>query len=137
MKVTEAELRVIRGRLGIGSRLPVMAPAERPRPQYRSKAEAAWAQRLDALQRAGEIKRWAHEVITLRLGPDCRYTPDFLVVPWGWPVVPLELHEVKGKYAREDALVKLRAAAGAFPEFRFVLARLVGTTWEERQIRAE
>lgn len=135
MGISEAEFRQLQTNLQTAAGAAVAKPAA-VRPLYRSKAEATYASRLDARQRVGEIRRWRYEAVTLKLGPDCRYTPDFLIVPWEWPLLPLELHEVKGKHAWDDALVKLRAAAGAFPEFRFFLMRLLGTTWHEREVRA-
>ncbi len=57
-----------------------------------------------------------YEAITLRLGADCRFTPDFFVIA-GDDV--LEFHEVKGSFIRDDAKVKLRVAAEMYPMFRF------------------
>lgn len=77
----------------------------------------------------GEVLEFLPHAVTLTLGPDCRYTPDFLVVVKaylnGARVGVLELHEVKGPYIRagDDGLVKLRAAAARFPWLRFRLAQ--------------
>jgi hypothetical protein len=57
---------------------------------------------------------------TLLLGEDCRYTPDFRVIPQDGVV---EFHEVKGPHAREDAVVKYRTAPLLHP-YRFFLAQL-------------
>ena len=59
------------------------------------------------------------EEVTLRLGDDCRYTPDFWVL--GDDDV-LEFHEVKGRW-EDDAKVKIRAAAERYPQFRFLAFR--------------
>lgn len=52
--------------------------------RFASKAEAAYAQTLDLMKRAGEIASWARGMRTIVLdGPPGRrvtYTPDFLVV---------------------------------------------------------
>lgn len=56
-----------------------------------------------------------YEAVTLRLGDDCRYTPDFMVIAEDDVV---ELHEVKGHW-RDDAKVKIRVAAEMYPMFRF------------------
>lgn len=61
--------------------------------------------------------------ITLRLGFDLRYNPDFTTVekcaPFGYRTF---LWEVKG-FMRDDARVKLHAAAKQFPFFDFRLVR--------------
>lgn len=96
-----------------------------------NKTEKRYAMLLEGLKRANEILDYRFEGMTLRLGPDCRYTPDFMVVGYQ---MQLEFHEVKGGYAREDSLVKLRAAAGAFPWFRFKLCRYQKGNWEIKEI---
>lgn len=85
-------------------------------PGTMNKTEAAYAEELRLRELAGEVVWFKYEGVTLRLGPDCRYTPDFLVMLLGGE---LECHETKG-FHREDAMVKLRVAAEAFP-FRFIL----------------
>jgi hypothetical protein len=50
------------------------------------------------------------QCISLKLGDDCRYNPDFLVINTDGQ---LQAHEVKG-FMREDALVKLKTAARFF-----------------------
>lgn len=56
------------------------------------------------------------EAVTLRLGDDVRYTPDFLVIAKDDVV---EFHEVKGGFWRDDAKAKIRIAAEMYPMFRF------------------
>jgi len=126
-RISELEYRDLARKTGIP--FPETRPA---RPLFRSKAEFAWSQRLEARRLQGEIDRWCYEGITLKLGADCRYTPDFFAV---FRDGRLELHEVKGGYIRPDGLVKLRAAATRFPEFRFVLCQLVKTRWEIEEVR--
>ena len=86
-----------------------------------NKTESARAVQLEAMRLAGEIdSRSAFEAITLRLGHDLRYTPDFFItLANNWP----RFEEVKGPYMREDARVKLYAAAAAFPMFDFHLVQ--------------
>lgn len=90
--------------------------------KYKSKAEARYAQHLDALRLAGEIRCWDYEAITLVVGRAggmvTRYTPDFVVEGADGGI---ELHEVKGTYIREDARVKLLAAVRQWPGFRWML----------------
>jgi hypothetical protein len=73
------------------------------------------------------------EEITLRLGDDCRYTPDFWAI--GADDV-LEFHEVKG-FWRDDAKVKIRVAAEKFPQFRFFAWRHIKGTWQRETFGPE
>lgn len=57
------------------------------------------------------------QCIKLRLGDNCQYTPDFWVVNANGR---MEAHEVKG-FMRDDARVKLMAAASMYPMFDFRL----------------
>jgi len=93
-------------------------------PKYRSKGEASYARTLELLQRAGDFREWRYEAITLRLGDRVRYTPDFYLRRLDGSI---ELHEVKGPYAYEDARIKLQVAAAMYPEFHFFLVR-----WKRR-----
>jgi hypothetical protein len=60
-----------------------------------------------------------YEAITLKLAPDTRYTPDFLVLKDDGLI---ELHEVKG-FFEDHAKVKIKVAAAQYPMFTFYLAR--------------
>ena len=71
----------------------------------------------------------AYEGITLRLGNDCRFTPDFAVMLADGS---LEMHETKG-FMRDDALVKIKVAAASYP-FRFVLVTRVKGEWITKEI---
>lgn len=97
-----------------------------------NKTEALYASHLDKLQAAGDIAAWWFEVVTFRIAPDCRYTPDFLVM---MPDGIIEVHEVKG-FWEDDALVKIKVAAQMFP-FRFVaihsVAKKDGGGWKVRE----
>lgn len=86
-----------------------------------NKTEARYAALLEIRKRVGEIAWYAFEGITLKLGEDCRYTPDFAVM---LTCGEMEMHETKG-FFRDDAKVKIKVAAKMFP-FRFYLAR-----WEK------
>lgn len=96
----------------------VPVPAIAQKRQVRAamnKTEARYAAHLDLLLTTGKIRGWGFQRITLRLGDDCRYTPDFDVqVEDG----TLEYHEVKG-FWRDDAKVKIRVAADRYPWFSF------------------
>lgn len=73
-----------------------------------------------------ELKRRGHTIIyeqavTLKLGFDCRYTPDLVTVTLN----PVETvcWEVKGPKVWDDAMVKLRVAARIYPWLTFVLVK--------------
>ena len=87
------------------------ARAKRTSTKRINKMEQAYAFGLEARKHKGEIKQYWYEGITLKLGPDCRYTPDFLVQ---LADDTLELHEVKGHW-RDDAKVKLRVCMEIYP----------------------
>lgn len=82
-----------------------------------NRTELAYSQLLDQRISAREIINWRFQEITLRLGDDLRYTPDFMV---RMPDRELHLHEVKG-FMRDDARVKLYATAAQWPIFKFWL----------------
>jgi hypothetical protein len=79
----------------------------------------------------------AFEPVTLKLGNDCRYTPDF-----GFPSTgPTRFYEVKagnrktGKpRVEDDALVKIKVAAKMFPAYLFILTWEVNGQWQEKEI---
>jgi hypothetical protein len=64
---------------------------------YRSKKEAAYAESLDLLKMAGEIKEWEYEKERIPLDVNgihiTSYMPDFWIT---MPDGSLEIHEVKG-----------------------------------------
>lgn len=94
--------------------------------------ERARAIVLEARKRDGQIRDWRFEQVTLKLAPDCRYTPDMYVVHNDGSV---EFEECKG-FWRDDAKVKIRVAARLFPEFKFTALRLVRGAWEPEEYRA-
>lgn len=83
--------------------------------EYRSQLEADYATHLDMLKSAGEIKWWAYEVISFKIGDGCWYKPDFMVV---FADDSIEFHETKG-YEREAGRVRLRVAAQQLWMFTF------------------
>lgn len=103
-------------------RPPPLALASLVKPTGLNKTEGRYHDQLVLQQARGEVLWFAAHAITLVLGHDCRYTPDFLVVPADGVLTCIE---VKGDYIRsgDDGMVKLRSAAEAFP-FRFQRAQL-------------
>lgn len=92
-------------------------------PPKMSKLEIAYDAHLALQKAAGEIVEFWYEKITLKLGPNCHYKPDFMVMRTDRV---LELHETKpiggagirakgGPRFGNDSIVKLRACAGSFP----------------------
>lgn len=85
----------------------------------------------------GELKKLfpGHPIkaqsVRLRLGNSVTFTPDFLVFhpnrsPTAW--------EVKGPFAREDAIVKLKVAAFEYPEIGFFLVWKKDGEWRKQKI---
>ena len=69
--------------------------------------------------------------ITLKLGDDCRFTPDFSYINENGRMTFVD---IKG-FQREDALVKIKAASRMFRWARFVIVTKEKTGWNEREIR--
>ena len=99
--------------------------------------EKEYADRLAILKAAGKIADYWYECMTLKIGSDCRLTVDFLVM---LPDGELELHECKGSFIRDDALVKLKAAADKFP-LRFYLCvrqtKKQGGGWKVEEVKSD
>ena len=93
---------------------------------YRSKAEHAYAAELDMRVRAGDIRAWMYEPCNWRLGANCYYRPDFLVIHLDGL---LEFVEVKSGNILERARVKFAAAAEKYPWFQWTIARRKGKSW--------
>lgn len=117
--------------------------------------EAAYAHHLHMLKLAGEIVDYAFEPETLRIGPDCRYTPDFRVIkhirhddegflPLQYQFEQIEFHEVKGTirksqkvdkpYIEDDALVKIKAASEQHPYKFIIVWKGQNGSWERKEI---
>ena len=108
--------------------------------------ERSYSQQLDVLVRLGRVAEWHYEAVTLRIGADCRLTPDFLVVLSDGTV---EFHDTKGTtyrhrkagrvgvpYIQEDARVKLRAAATAFPFTFKLVTHTKAEGWHTEEVPA-
>jgi hypothetical protein len=115
------------------------AKASRPRKiaGVMNGTESQYADLLNLRKAAGQIAQFWYEAVTFKLGADLRFTPDFLVMA---PDGSLEVHEVKGSFIRDDARVKLIAAAERFP-FRFYLAQRLakkhGGGWKIEEVRSD
>ena len=103
-----------------------------------NKTEAAFAAHLETCKRGhvwaqrGHVYEWYEfEPMRLILGHRCSYTPDFAALD---DEGQLYFFEVKG-FWRDDARVKIKAAARRFPMFRFVAVTLVKKTWNYEHIK--
>lgn len=89
-------------------------------PGKMNKLETAYAAHLQARLMAGEIREWAFEPCSFKVGSDrCSYTPDFRVITLD---DTLEFHEVKGHW-EDDARVKIKAAALQHPHIFIAVTR--------------
>lgn len=110
----------------VSAEAPTAAPAK-------AKGRIPWSPKMNGTERAydsflrtqyaaGEILWWAFEPFVIRLGPDCHFKPDFLVL---YADSHLELHDTKGTQKREDGskayysrdtgTIKARVTAMHFP----------------------
>lgn len=97
-------------------------------PDRMNKTERKYSNLLQKKKINEEILDWKHEPFNLRLGDNTFYKPDFAVLAND---MTIEIHEVKGVW-RDDALVKIKAAAYALPWFKFVAAFYESRRWEYR-----
>lgn len=104
-----------------------------------NKNEAAYAQHLEQLKAAGEIKDYRFEPMTLRLATLTTYRPDFLVLNSD---DTMEFREVKGRtkntfWAEEDAKVKIKVAAEQYWMFKFsIVWQQKDKTWGVKEYPA-
>lgn len=94
-----------------------------------NKTEAAYAKLLEVKKQSGEIAWFEFEPMNLRLADKCFYRVDFLVMLKDGQ---LEVHEVKGGFITDDALVKVKTAAAKFP-FKFKILQLKKGNWSVRE----
>lgn len=104
---------------------------------YRSKWEAAYAQQLDLEVKAGVVKAWRYESMSLKLAEGKRYRPDFLVQYPDGLEKPLTFVEVKGQWTknRRDGLTHLKWAAQLYPMFTWILMWREAGQWESTIVR--
>jgi hypothetical protein len=85
-------------------------------PKRMNKTEQRRARELEAKKRAGLIRDWKFHGLRLEIAPGLTFTPDFYIEENDGSIT---LEETKGHW-EEDARVKIKAAAEAFPPFRFI-----------------
>ena len=110
------------------------SPAAPQKPTAKARLRQKAGDGLNKTERAflGHLKRQDcgarvyAQSITLKLGNGVRYTPDFIVVD-EWR---LTAYEVKG-FMRDDAAVKLKVAATAYPRISFhLVTKRKGGGWD-------
>ena len=119
------------------ARIPVKAGAGMPSQKFTVQpttdeakmngTERRWLSELRAL----EVQELGIQSVTLKLGDDCRYTPDFTGIDDNGHFTAWE---VKG-FMRDDALVKIKTAARQYRWIKFVLVRRVKGRWEIKEIK--
>lgn len=96
-----------------------------------NKTETAYAAHLEWLKQRGAVLWYRFEGIKLRLADKTFLTPDFVVMKHDGHI---ELHDVKGGYVFDDAMVKMKVAADQYP-FEFVIVtKTRGGIWSFRGI---
>lgn len=101
---------------------------------YRSKWEREYGQYLDVLKVAIPLFDWAYEPDRLEIGVGAFYKPDFRIYGDHLSYGQREYREVKG-YRREAAMVRLKAAALRYPDYRFFLVTKKRGQWHHQLIQ--
>ena len=95
--------------------------------QKLNRTEKSWL----AVLRSRNVHWIGVQAVTLKLGDDCRYTPDFEVIDQAGLYT---FYETKG-FMRDDALAKLKTAARAFPWAKFVIVTREDGAWVETPVK--
>jgi len=96
--------------------------------QKLNKLERAWLRQLRLTHPEENI---GIQSFQLKIGDDCRYTPDFWTLDADGQ---LHFWECKG-FMRDDALVKIKAAARKYRLFRFILVTKEKGQWVETAVK--
>jgi hypothetical protein len=97
-----------------------------------NKLESEWLVVLERRYGPDQVKPQAKKY---KLANGCWYCPDFSVNAKLLGSIVLETcYEVKGKYAWEDAMVKLKVAAHQWPDVKWVLAWKEDGEWKEQWV---
>lgn len=119
--------------IGIVPQLSAKPTGRLPAPKGLNKTEESYSQHLRLLHLAGDILWWGFEAMKVRIGKNCYFSPDFLVM---YADSRLELHDTKGRkgktyYAEDDSIVKARATSANFPLPMFFVFRRSDGEWEK------
>ena len=88
-----------------------------------NKLEAQYLRILQARYPAAKILAQA---VTVKLGNGCRFCPDLFSFNFK------QAWEIKGRYAWDDSIVKLKVAATMLPEITWVLCWKQDGRWQEQ-----
>jgi hypothetical protein len=89
--------------------------------------------RLEYLRRLPHVKSLHIQAVTVKIGNDCRFTPDFFYFDANRERLIAE--DTKGGHVWEDSRIKAKAAARMFPEFTFIVAYKENGGWREEEIK--
>ena len=92
-----------------------------------NKTEEMFSWILESEKRDGKIKYWGFEVIKLRIGNNCVYNIDFMVVDKNDRLI---LKEVKGGRIWEDSVIKFKAACEMYPFIQFEMHQYKNKQWK-------
>lgn len=92
-----------------------------------NKTEEKFAWFLEAQKRNNEIKYWGFEKIKLRLGDNCWYNIDFMIIDNN---DVLKLIEIKGGHIWEDSIVKFKTACTLYPFIKFEMHQYKNKQWK-------
>jgi hypothetical protein len=94
---------------------------KRHKPGEMNLTESRFAEALQVRKLAGEILEWQFEAMTFKLAPDCRYTPDFMVLHEDGTI---EYVDAKGGGPMDEkSRVKIKTAAEKFWCFKWTIAK--------------
>lgn len=111
------------------------------RKKGKNKTEEAYAGVLEGQKRLGLIQDFGFEEITLKIGPDVRYTGDFWILENDETITMVEVKagmmdkttgEVK-PISEDASRIKIRVAAERFP-FRFRIAYCHKKIWYSKEL---
>lgn len=102
-------------------------PVEAEKKPRMNKTERRYqTEKLEPAMHDGKITSFAFEALKFRLAGKTFYTPDFGVMRNDGV---FELHEVKGGWIQEDAMIKFKVAAEMYPYFRWKMWQWKGGVW--------
>jgi len=81
-----------------------------------NKVEAKYALILETLKRNGNILEYYYEPLKFRLGDNCYYTPDFMIIDSNGII---SFEEIKGGYITDDSIIKWKMVVEKYPYFNF------------------
>lgn len=116
-------------------RVRAKVPTE-PRDRGMNKTEKAYLRHLEHRKHLGAISTYWYEPWKIRIADNCTWTPDFVVINADGTI---EWHDTKSWWAKakkvgieEDALIKMKATAEMYPQFKVLATWFKDGVWEQR-----